>query len=132
MVAVRAIERPIGPPAVGLPPLLYDTAETHRALAEAATAHVAAAGQRHPKVSWEFHGIAGDAADVLCDRSRRARLVVVSNRGHGGFTGLLLGSRTRADSFGFRCCSCRLSFERPASRGSGRVGRSRPPGCSRS
>jgi nucleotide-binding universal stress UspA family protein len=92
VVAVRAIETPIGPPAVGLPPLLYDTAGTRRALAEAATAHVAAAGQRHPQVPWEFHGIAGDAADVLCDRSRSARLVVVGSRGHGGFAGLLLGS----------------------------------------
>ncbi|GAA3452344.1 universal stress protein [Dactylosporangium matsuzakiense] len=92
VVAVRAIETPIGPPAVGLPPLLYDTAETRRALGEAATAHVAAAGQRHPQVPWEVHGVAGDAADVLCDRSRRARLVVVGSRGHGGFAGLLLGS----------------------------------------
>ncbi|GAB3829183.1 universal stress protein [Dactylosporangium cerinum] len=92
VVAVRAIETSIGPPAVGLPPVLYDTAETRRALAEAATEHVVAAAQRHPQVPWEFHGVAGDAADVLGDRSRRARLVVIGSRGHGGFTGLLLGS----------------------------------------
>ncbi|GAA1535486.1 universal stress protein [Dactylosporangium maewongense] len=92
VVAVRAIETPIGPPAVGLPPVLYDTVETRRVLEEAATARVAAAGQRHPRVRWEFHGVAGDPADVLCDRSRQARLAVVGSRGHGGFAGLLLGS----------------------------------------
>ncbi|WP_432840461.1 universal stress protein [Dactylosporangium sp. CA-092794] len=92
VAAVRAIETTISPPALGLPPLLHDIAETTRALTEAAAGRVAEAGRRHPDVPWEFHGIAGDAADVLCDRSRQARLVVVGSRGHGGFAGLLLGS----------------------------------------
>ncbi|MFG2041872.1 universal stress protein [Dactylosporangium sp. NPDC048998] len=112
LVAVRAIEAPVAPPALGAPPLLHDTAETRRSLSAEAAAEVAAAGERHPDVRWECHGIAGDAANVLTDRSRRARLAVVGSRGHGGFTGLLLGSvgmhlLQRAD------CPVMIAHERP-------------------
>ena len=34
----------------------------------------------------------GDAAALLIDESKRAQVLVVGSRGHGGFTGLLLGS----------------------------------------
>jgi nucleotide-binding universal stress UspA family protein len=51
------------------------------------------------EVAAHVHGIAierrvieGAAAQVLVDESRNADLLVVGSRGHGGFTGLLLGS----------------------------------------
>ncbi|MEU5428774.1 universal stress protein [Streptomyces olivoreticuli] len=34
----------------------------------------------------------GNAAEVLLERARGAELLVVGNRGHGGFSGALLGS----------------------------------------
>ncbi|GAA2366767.1 universal stress protein [Dactylosporangium salmoneum] len=92
LIAVRAIEPPLTPPALGLPPVLYDTAEAARALSESAAARVAETGREHPGVPWEFHGVTGDAGDVLCERSGRARLVVIGSRGHRGLAGLLLGS----------------------------------------
>ncbi|WP_433618697.1 universal stress protein [Dactylosporangium sp. CA-139114] len=92
LTAVRVVESPLVPPPVGAPPVLYDAAEVQRVLAEQAVAQVAEAGRRCPDVRWECHGVHGDAADVLVERSQRAQLVVVGSRGHGGFTGLLLGS----------------------------------------
>ncbi|MEU7872090.1 universal stress protein [Dactylosporangium sp. NPDC049140] len=92
LVAVRAIETPLAPPALGLPPLLYDIAEAGRAMSAEAATRVGEEARRHHGVPWEFHGVAGDAGEMLCERSARARLVVVGSRGHGGVAGLLLGS----------------------------------------
>ncbi|MDG6108307.1 universal stress protein [Dactylosporangium aurantiacum] len=92
LLALRAVETPLVPVPVGAPPLVYDTAEIQRALTEQAVGQVARASERCPDVRWECHGVVGDAADVLVERSQRAQLAVVGSRGHGGFTGLLLGS----------------------------------------
>jgi nucleotide-binding universal stress UspA family protein len=43
-------------------------------------------------VKIERRVVEGPAASVLVDESRAADLLVVGSRGHGGFTGLLLGS----------------------------------------
>jgi nucleotide-binding universal stress UspA family protein len=43
-------------------------------------------------VAIERRVVEGAPAAVLVDESRRADLLVVGSRGHGGFTGLLLGS----------------------------------------
>ncbi|GGM68284.1 universal stress protein [Dactylosporangium sucinum] len=90
--AVRTVDTSVGPPAIGAPPLLFDAAEVRRALFEEAAEEVATTAVRHPGVAWDFHGLTGDAIGALARRSRQAQLVVVGNRGHGGFAGLLLGS----------------------------------------
>jgi nucleotide-binding universal stress UspA family protein len=43
-------------------------------------------------VELELAALHGTAASVLVDASRTADLLVVGSRGHGGFSGLLLGS----------------------------------------
>jgi nucleotide-binding universal stress UspA family protein len=48
--------------------------------------------ERYPAVKVETLVAAGRAAKVLIGLSHTAQLVVVGSRGHGGFTGLLLGS----------------------------------------
>ena len=46
----------------------------------------------HPGVSFDETIIEGDAAPCLLERAKGADLLVVGTRGHGGFTGLLVGS----------------------------------------
>ena len=53
---------------------------------------VAEAASRHPHVPVTAHLLEGRAAPLLREQSRHASLVVLGSRGHGGFTGLLLGS----------------------------------------
>ncbi len=45
-----------------------------------------------PGVDIELTVVEGHAAPVLLDAARGASLLVVGSRGHGGFTGMLLGS----------------------------------------
>jgi nucleotide-binding universal stress UspA family protein len=59
--------------------------------------------QRHPEVPVEARAVAGYAGKVLAAASHEADLLVVGNRGTGGFPGMLLGStslRTLAEA----CC----------------------------
>lgn len=81
-----------------------DTEATARKAAEEIAQQGAArARQRHPEVSVEARAVAGYAGKVLAAASHEADLLVVGNRGTGGFQGMLLGStslRTLAES----CC----------------------------
>lgn len=53
---------------------------------------VAAAKQLQPTIECEGKAVQGQPADVLLQEARDADLIVVGNRGHGGFASLLLGS----------------------------------------
>jgi nucleotide-binding universal stress UspA family protein len=90
--AVRAFTPPTPPWAIGLPPLPYDTATVKRLVATEVEQTLAPWSAKYPSVATESLAVGGDATNVLVGLSRAARLVVVGNRGHGGFTGLLLGS----------------------------------------
>jgi len=48
--------------------------------------------EKYPDVAVQTLVVCGDAASVLVAMSSAAQMVVVGTRGHGGFTGLLLGS----------------------------------------
>lgn len=92
VVAVRAY----GAPAVMWGPqsdmTVQDTREWQEAEHAALAADVAAWKDKYPDVAIETVAVEGHAGEVLAGVSASARLVVVGHRGHGGFTGLLLGS----------------------------------------
>jgi nucleotide-binding universal stress UspA family protein len=56
------------------------------------TEDIEAWGEKYPNVPVERVVHEGHPAEVLADLSASAQLIVVGTRGHGGFTGLLLGS----------------------------------------
>ena len=56
------------------------------------TEDIAAWREKYPEVAIEPVVIEGHTASVLADLSATAQMVVVGTRGHGGFSGLLLGS----------------------------------------
>ena len=53
---------------------------------------VARAAQLQPSVVLEPRVVEGHEAKTLLEEAKDAMLIVVGSRGHGGFTGLLLGS----------------------------------------
>jgi nucleotide-binding universal stress UspA family protein len=77
---------PIGPGVV--PPIDYEPEETARTL----LARAIGRAEEDAPLHIEQVVAEGNAAAVLIDKSRDADLLVVGTRGHGGFTGMLLGS----------------------------------------
>jgi nucleotide-binding universal stress UspA family protein len=75
------------------PPLDQRTLEAFRDGAETVVqAAVAAAKELESAVECEGSAVQGQPAEVLLEEARDADLIVVGNRGHGGFASLLLGS----------------------------------------
>lgn len=70
---------------------------------EALDAVVSAASQQHPEVIVRGALADGPAAQRLTEMSHDAALIVLGSRGHGGFTGLLLGSTAIAVSAHAHC-----------------------------
>jgi nucleotide-binding universal stress UspA family protein len=92
IVAVRAY-LPTNPSwSMGAPPYVEDRDERRTAEKAALAEEIAPWQDKYPGVPVEQVTAIGTAAQVLTGMSSTAQLVVVGTRGHGGFTGLLLGS----------------------------------------
>jgi nucleotide-binding universal stress UspA family protein len=91
---VGAWEIPAAVYAGGLPPTIDPSVfDAFREGAETVVREAIAAAKRHqPAVECEGVTVKGQAAEVLLDEGRDADLLVVGNRGRGGFASLLLGS----------------------------------------
>jgi nucleotide-binding universal stress UspA family protein len=92
VVAVRAYRRLTPTYAAGMPSLVEDPDERREAELTALAAEVAPWAEKYPYIDISCIVAEGAARDVLTRRSATACMVVVGNRGHGGFSGLLLGS----------------------------------------
>ncbi|HEU5404726.1 MAG TPA: universal stress protein [Gaiellaceae bacterium] len=69
-----------------------DVSELHGAAEAALESTIAEVSAADTGVTIERRVVEGSPAGVLVDEARDADLLVVGSRGHGGFTGLLLGS----------------------------------------
>jgi nucleotide-binding universal stress UspA family protein len=67
----------------------FDPAADAKAMLDPVVARLEAA---HPGLAVHAHVIEGNASEVLVGASRHADLLVVASRGHGTFSGLMLGS----------------------------------------
>ena len=89
--ALHVFADPMGTPSLGLPPNV-DHGRTRQAAERYLADEVARWTDKYPAVPVDEIACGGSAARALVDASRGASLLVVGHRGHGGFTGLLLGS----------------------------------------
>jgi nucleotide-binding universal stress UspA family protein len=92
VLAVRAYQIPVPKWREPVDPLDFDLERLQAVEYVSLRGAVAPWRDKHPDVPVETVLRCGDPAEVLVAMSAQARLVVVGTRGHGGFTGLLLGS----------------------------------------
>lgn len=88
---VEAVMCWLPPPMYGRAPTSVDREFGHTAERMLDQALTRALGDVRP-VRIRARAVTGNAAEVLVERSQDAELLVVGSRGHGGFTGALLGS----------------------------------------
>jgi nucleotide-binding universal stress UspA family protein len=82
---------PVGPAPTGVAPESVNQ-EVEQSRYEILDKAVATAFGDSPSVPIERKAVYGHPAQVLIDESKDADLLVVGNRGHGGFSGMMLGS----------------------------------------
>jgi len=90
--AITAHAQPLPPSPIGLPPLTYEPDRVRQELRRHLVQQLTDWCAKYPDVAADGEVVAGGPGAALVDRSRNAQLVVVGARGHGGFSGLLLGS----------------------------------------
>jgi len=77
-------------------PLVYDIGDLRDGAARLLAESLAGWREKYPAVDVLPQVVRGRPAQVLVEAAAQAALVVVGSRGRGGFTGLLLGSVSRA------------------------------------
>jgi nucleotide-binding universal stress UspA family protein len=117
LVAVHVWRTPVVATPGNMMPLVYDVdlleAEEGRVLSAALTG----LDDRHPGLPVRRELGRGSAGSVLTSWSRRAQMMVVGDRGHGGFAGLLIGSVSQHLIFHSACPVAVVRDGRQTSRG---------------
>lgn len=90
VITVEALPYTAAP--MGIPPIIYDPGEAREQVSVHLVEQLAGWSGKYPDVTVDDELVSGSPGRVLVDHSRDAQLVVVGTRGHGGFSGLLLGS----------------------------------------
>jgi nucleotide-binding universal stress UspA family protein len=90
--AIRAYPSPLPPWGPDVPVPVEDPEQRRAEVQVALEADLAPWREKYPGVEVGCGAVEGHPGEALVGLSGNARLVVVGNRGHGGFTGLLLGS----------------------------------------
>lgn len=80
-----------GNPPVGVTPAVVET-EVEQSREDVIDEAITSALGPQPTVKIERKAVYGHPAQVLIDESADADLLVVGHRGHGGFSGMMLGS----------------------------------------
>ncbi len=109
VVVIRAWETPFVPPTMdpfpggpmpdgpmSLGPMSLGPQEVRNSAEALLAASVAEVAGDEPGVEIESRAVEGHPAEILVDASQGAELLVLGSRGHGGFTGMLLGSVSQA------------------------------------
>jgi len=102
VIALHAWQRPAAS-GFGDAPVVYDAETLEKLETTLLTEHLAAARDLYPEVEVVLQVMEAPTAAALIEASTGADLVVTGSRGHGGFTGLLLGSVSHALIHHARC-----------------------------
>jgi nucleotide-binding universal stress UspA family protein len=96
LTAVHAYRWPATGDPGDLLPLIYDQDDLREGEGRLLAESLAGWREKYPDIDVRLNTVAGRAGAVLTEASAGAQLLVVGARGHGGFTGLLLGSVSQA------------------------------------
>ena len=100
---VYVLEWPVHIDPIAQRPVGWPDSQFHRDSEAIVEDAVAGAARSDPDVVLRSVVLEGPAAATLCELSTQARMIVLGHRGHGGFSGLLLGSVSLAVAAHAQC-----------------------------